>query len=109
MSFHPGPSRLYPKLGCRPCRRFLLVVAKTTLSPEHQRLAALLRSLREEAGLRQEDVAERLGRPQSFVSKYEGAERKLDVIELRQLCSILGLDLRAFVDRFEPDPKKRQK
>ncbi len=74
---------------------------KSLRSPEHQRLVALLRQLREEAGFRQVEVAERLGRPQSFVSKYEAGERRLDLIELRFVCEALGTTLRELVRRFE--------
>ncbi len=37
-------------------------------------------------------LADKLGRPQSFVSKYERGERKLDVIEFVQVCRALGVD-----------------
>jgi len=53
----------------------------------------LLRQLREEAGLRQTELAGLLGRPQSFVSKYESGERRLDLVELRDICRALGADL----------------
>lgn len=53
------------------------------------------------AGLRQADVAERLGLPQSFVSKYETAERRLDVLELRAVSHALGLPLPALVAKLE--------
>jgi len=39
--------------------------------------------------------------PQSFVSKYETGERRLDVIELRAVCEALGTTLSTFVKRFE--------
>ncbi|MCK4487728.1 MAG: helix-turn-helix transcriptional regulator [Desulfobacterales bacterium] len=64
-------------------------------------LQRLLRQIRHEAGLRQEDLAERLGQPQSFVSKYETGERRLDLLELRQVCTALGISLEEFVRRFE--------
>ena len=70
---------------------------KSIYTPEHQRLRALLRQTRLDAGLRQSDVAERLGRPQSFVSKYESGERRLDLVELRQVCEVLGVALVDFV------------
>ena len=54
-----------------------------------------------EAGLTQEDVARRLDRPQSFVSKYETGERRLDVLELREVCQVLGLTLGEFVRRLD--------
>ncbi len=65
------------------------------------RLQALLRDLRTEAGLRQTDLAERLGLPQSFVSKYESGERRLDILEVRQVCLVLGIPLVEFVQRLE--------
>jgi transcriptional regulator with XRE-family HTH domain len=53
------------------------------------------------AGLRQSDVAARLGRPQSFVSKYESGERRLDLVELWTVCRVLGISLDDFARRFE--------
>jgi len=50
-------------------------------SPRQQQLRALLRTLRERRRFTQTDVADRLARPQSFVAKYEGGERRLSVIE----------------------------
>jgi transcriptional regulator with XRE-family HTH domain len=76
-------------------------VEKTIFSPEHRSLVELLRTLRENAGLSQLEVAERLDRPQSFVSKYESGQRRLDLIELRSVCAALGTDLVAFVRLFE--------
>jgi transcriptional regulator with XRE-family HTH domain len=64
-------------------------------------LQNLLKNLREEAGLRQIDLAESLGLPQSFISKYESGERRLDIIELENICKALGLTLRDFASRFE--------
>lgn len=74
---------------------------KAIHTADHERLCALLRSYRVQAGLRQVDVAERLGTPQSFVSKYESGERRLDLIELRQLCAVLGVPLVEFVRTFD--------
>ena len=64
-------------------------------------LIALLQRLRNEAGLRQVDLAERLGRPQSFVSKYETGERRLDLVELRDVSLALGVSLVDVVEQFE--------
>lgn len=74
---------------------------KAIHSAEQRRLCELLRNYRERAGLRQVDVAERLGLPQSFVSKYESGERRLDLIELQQVCQALGVRLGDFVAAFE--------
>lgn len=71
------------------------------IASEHETLQSLLCSLRNAAQLRQIDLADRLGKPQSFVSKYESGERRLDLIELRQICRVLGISLAEFVERFE--------
>lgn len=70
-------------------------------TPEQRRLRALLRQIRVEAGLRQSDLAERLRQSQSFVSKYESGERRLDLLELRDICAALGIPLAEFVRRFD--------
>ena len=57
--------------------------------------------MRAEAGLTQTEIAQRLGQPQSFVSKYESGERRLDVLELRQVCAVVGVSLADFVRRLE--------
>jgi transcriptional regulator with XRE-family HTH domain len=64
-------------------------------------LQGVLRESRKKSGLSQLEVAERLGRHQSFVSKYESGERKLDLVELSAVCQTLGLTLQEFVERFE--------
>ena len=46
---------------------------------------------RERAGLTQQKLAEQLRRPQSFVAKYEGGERRLEVIEFVQICEVIGV------------------
>jgi len=63
-------------------------------SSEQRRLRALLVEAREKAGLTQAEVARRLRRPQSFVAKYEGNERRIDVIEFIQIAKALGADPR---------------
>ena len=56
-----------------------------------------LRLARSEAGLTQVQVAEALDRPQSFVSKIESGERKLDPIELNELAVLYGKDVAYFL------------
>lgn len=67
----------------------------------HDSLLALLRQIRLDAKLRQVDLAKRLGQPQSFVSKYESGERRLDILELRSLCKTVGTTLEQFVAKLE--------
>ena len=75
---------------------------KKNLYTHRQRiLLDLLRKIRKDAGLRQDDVAERLGRPQSFVSKYESGERRLDILELYDVCGAIGVTLNDFVKQLQ--------
>lgn len=62
---------------------------------------SLLRDARQEQHLSQAEVARKLRRPQSFVSKYETGERRLDLVELQQVCDAIGIKLATFVRRFE--------
>jgi transcriptional regulator with XRE-family HTH domain len=64
---------------------------RSTRSPRHQALIQILTEKRIAAGMTQVDVALKLKRPQSFVSKYESGERRLDVIELIEVCEELGI------------------
>jgi transcriptional regulator with XRE-family HTH domain len=64
-------------------------------------LLALLREFRVQAGIRQIDVADALGKPQAFVSYYESGARRLDLLELRQVCKILGVSLTEFLRNLE--------
>lgn len=64
---------------------------KSLYTPRNDRLRAILIEARNRAGLTQVDLAERLRRPQSFVSKYERGERRLDVVEFLELADALGI------------------
>jgi transcriptional regulator with XRE-family HTH domain len=68
---------------------------------QQKALLSLLRQLRTEAGLRQVDMAKALGKPQAFVSYYESGVRRLDLLELRQICGVLGISLINLVRKFE--------
>jgi transcriptional regulator with XRE-family HTH domain len=61
-------------------------------SPQQKQLRKLLREMRLRHGLTQEEVAERLGNHQSFVSKYEGGERRLSVIEFVHVARALDAE-----------------
>ncbi len=69
-------------------------------------LQGLLRAMRMEAGLLQTDVAHKLKQHQSFVSKYESGERRLDILQLRSICDVLGVSLLDFVKRLERTLKR---
>jgi transcriptional regulator with XRE-family HTH domain len=65
---------------------------KSIYRPEYECFLAELRRARLGAGLTQDELAARLGRPQSYLSKVESGERRMDVIELRDFCIAVGLD-----------------
>lgn len=74
---------------------------KSIYTPDHQRLCLKLRRLRSERGLTQGELASALGVNQTFVSKYERGERRLDLLELREVCLSLGVTLVEFVEEFD--------
>jgi DNA-binding XRE family transcriptional regulator len=79
----PVTQRQYPILGYSRRGRSACLVEKSIYSEEYQRLCDVLKSLRRKAGLTQVQVAAELDVPQSFVSKYESGERRLDVCQAR--------------------------
>jgi transcriptional regulator with XRE-family HTH domain len=66
---------------------------RSSRSPRQARLQELLIEGRVAARLTQDDVARRLRRPQSFVSKYENGERRLDVVEFIDVTNVIGVDV----------------
>ena len=74
---------------------------KSITSPEYARFLKTLREARERAGLTQIDMAERLDETQSFVSKCERGERRIDVVELHAFCQAMGITLKQFVEELE--------
>lgn len=62
-------------------------------------LRAQLIGARKAAGITQQELADRIGRPQSFVAKVERGERSLDVVEFVAVTAILGMDAGLVVER----------
>ena len=64
----------------------------------HTRAYTVLRerlvAARHAAGLTQQQLAKQLGRPQSFVAKYEGGERRVDLVEFLEIADVLKVDAR---------------
>lgn len=79
----------------------LLPMEKSIHTQQQKKLQELLRQIRREAHLRQIDLAEKLGEPQSFVSKSENGERRLDILEIREVCRTIGITLEEFARRLE--------
>jgi transcriptional regulator with XRE-family HTH domain len=85
---------------------------KSLKSAEYERLIAMLVAVRHAAGVRQQRLATKLGKPQSFVAKYEGGERRIDLVEFIAIARALDADpvklFRDFVAG-EPGSKARRK
>ena len=74
---------------------------KSIYTREYKVLLRLLREARERAGVTQVELARRLGQTQSFVSKIELGDRRLDLVQLRTFLAALDVRLGSFVKRFE--------
>lgn len=86
-------------------------------SPRYGRFRALLRKIREESGLSQTALADKLGKPQTFVSKSEIGERRIDFLETLDFCEACHLSPGEFIDRLQksksaeiekPRPQRRR-
>jgi transcriptional regulator with XRE-family HTH domain len=67
-------------------------LVKSVHSSEQAAFRALMIEARKRAGLTQQQLADHLRRPQSFVAKYEGGERRLDVLEFVAIARTIGAD-----------------
>ncbi len=77
-------------LGCVP---------RSFHTPEYYHFCLLLVDARKKAGLSQAELAKRLAKPQSFVSKFERGERRLDVVEFKAVAEALAIDPVRFLRR----------
>jgi transcriptional regulator with XRE-family HTH domain len=80
---------------------------KTVHDSAYQFLVVTLRASRREANITQTGLALELGMDQSYVSKYERAERRLDVVEVRAICRALKIDWADFLGKFDKELRKR--
>ncbi len=76
---------------------------KSIHSPQYRTFLRLLREARERAGLTQEELARLLGETQSFVSKCERGERRLDMTEVRAFCRAIGISFRGFAAHLDAE------
>jgi ribosome-binding protein aMBF1 (putative translation factor) len=78
-------------------------ISKSLRSAEHAEFRAVMIETRRKAGLTQEALAKRLRKPQSFIAKYEGGERRIDVVEFLWLLRAMRVDpmsvLKTVIDR----------
>jgi len=73
---------------------------KSVYSENYRLFLKLIISARRDSGFTQQELAKILKRPQSFISKYERGERRLDLIEFLEILSALGLDPSDFIKDF---------
>jgi len=76
-------------------------MANTLWTYRQQAFRKALRTTRRQAQLSQRALAERLGKPQSFVSKYESGERRLEYLEVEMICLACNTTLSRFATEFE--------
>lgn len=75
------------------------MLQKSIVSQDYALLLRELRGARKSAGLSQGQLGERIGETQSFVSKCERGERRMDVLEVRTFCEALGVSFLDFLAR----------
>jgi transcriptional regulator with XRE-family HTH domain len=67
-------------------------LTKSVFTPTYAKFRELLIEAREQAALTQAELAQRLKKPQSYVSKFERGERRLDVVEFLEVARVIGID-----------------
>jgi transcriptional regulator with XRE-family HTH domain len=76
---------------------------KSVFTHEYLVFLRSLREARERAGMTQAQLADRLGQTQSWVSKCERGERRLDIVEVRAFCEAMEIQYVAFVGEFDEE------
>ncbi|MTJ13864.1 helix-turn-helix transcriptional regulator [Anabaena sp. UHCC 0187] len=82
-------------------------MSKSVFSEEYNQFRKMLIEARKEANLTQAELSAKLERPQSYVSKYERGERRLDLIEFLQLAQVLEIDPLTFIENLLTYNKER--
>lgn len=82
---------------------------KSLFTHDYREFTRLLREAREQAGLTQTALAERVGQSQSYISKWERGDLRLDLVQLRALCRAMGISLPAFVSEFDARVSKKRR
>ncbi|MBU2578254.1 helix-turn-helix transcriptional regulator [Patescibacteria group bacterium] len=72
-------------------------MSKAIYSQEHKNLIGKLRSARLSAGLDQKTAAKMLNKSQSYISKMESSQRRIDLVQLKELAGIYGKSVEFFI------------
>jgi transcriptional regulator with XRE-family HTH domain len=80
---------------------------KSIFSQHYDVFLRQLRQTRKKAGITQLQLASRLGQTQSFVSKCERGERRLDLVEVREFCKAIGVSFARFAADFDRNVSRR--
>ena len=75
-------------------------MANTDYTTAYELLRTLLKTVRDSKGMSQAELAEELDVPQSYISKYETGERRLDFVETMEVLDALGKDAATFIREF---------
>ena len=70
---------------------------KSVYTKDYKEIIERLKTARVDAGLAQQEVADKLGKPQSYISKIESGERRLDVAEIKKFAVIYKKDISFFI------------
>lgn len=72
-------------------------MSKSVYSKDYKEIIERLKKARIEARLSQQEVADKFGKPQSYISKIESGERRLDVAEIKKFSIIYKKDISYFI------------
>lgn len=100
-----NPFRVQPVLGLTRNGIYIGRVTKSVFTKRYKLFLTLLISIRESKELSQHQLAKKLKKPQSFVSKYERGERRLDVVEFLDIMSVLETDPFEVLMKIAKSPK----
>jgi transcriptional regulator with XRE-family HTH domain len=76
---------------------------KTGPGKTYARLSQLMTEARKKSGLSQQEVADRLGRPQTYVSRVERGTRQMDLVEFLEVAEAIGFDPAEFIEQLKSD------
>ncbi|RKG35476.1 XRE family transcriptional regulator [Acinetobacter guerrae] len=74
---------------------------KTIYRDRYQQMIDILIAERKRAKLTQIEVAQKLNKPQSYIAKIEGRDRKIDILEFIELCETLGIKASSLIKQIE--------